>query len=256
MKSLKCLLQDQTVTDSPALGPSDTVEITDQSCYCSVSFLSIRRPDIPPQSISHYLFPSLINKNTEKTQKDGQDRSQWDGKIKRKGQERKKRKGRTCANGKRGIESEEGKERAIGCVFMLWSVSVDRDEQSKHASPLSPWSVSMETLFFTLTHVLYVHPTGTVFPTASMWFKWTLWKSRGLMVSFMLTYLQHGNTIWPPTVRASDPEEVQTQIWVFPRSEVRATISPAVMLQYNLAVISRLAVDLLRTKGQKPRQQR
>lgn len=128
------------------------------------------------------------------------------------------------------LKAKEG-ERAIGCVFMLWSVSADRDERSKHASPLSPWSVSMETLFLTLTHILYVHPTCAVFPAVSMWFKWTVWKGRVLIMSYMWTWNNETQGL------SSDPEEVKLQLIVFHGSEVRATVYPAVMQQYNLAVI-------------------
>lgn len=115
------------------------------------------------------------------------------GEKKKRGRARHMQRGREKLKGKEGV-------RAIGCVFMLWSVSVDRDERSKHASPLSPWSVSMETLFLTLTHILYVHSTCTVFPAVGVWFKWTVWKSRVLIMSFMWTCMQHRGIIWPPLV--------------------------------------------------------
>lgn len=41
-------------------------------------------------------------------------------------------------------------------------------EWSKHASPVSPWSVSMETPFLTPTHVQYFCLPCFTFPDASM----------------------------------------------------------------------------------------
>lgn len=102
---MKCVLQHQRVTDSPALGPSDTVEITDQSCLLSF-YQTTRHSSTVRFPLS---FPVLDKqKHREKHRKT--DRTVVSE------MERSKE---TVRRGKRGIESGEGKERAIGCVFML-----------------------------------------------------------------------------------------------------------------------------------------
>lgn len=118
---------------------------------------------------------------------------------------------------------------------MLWSVSVDGDERRKHASPLSPWSVSMETQFLTLTHILYVHPSHTVFPAVNMWLRRTSWKTNNVHVD------NTGALVWLSKVKASSPKQVELQLVAVHMSEARATIYPAVMQQYNLAVILKLS---------------
>lgn len=178
------------------------MEITDQSCYCSVSpwfFYSTSRHS----STVHFpaIFFSVLDKQKHREKgRERQNWSVWNGKIKRKGEAGEKEEGPDTCKQEGSNWKRRRVERAIGRVFMLWSVSVDRDERSKHASPLSPWSVSMETLFLTLTHIQYVHPARTVFPAV-----WTVWKSRELMMSFMWTYMQHRITVWLPIVPSIRP---------------------------------------------------
>lgn len=135
--------------------------------------------------------------------------------------------------GREKLKAKEG-ERAIGCCDLSALTGMSRANMHLPC-PLGqfPWK-----RYFSPLHILlYIHPTCTVFPAVSMWFKWTVCKSRELIMSFMWTCMQHRGIIWLPVVQASDPQEAKLQLIVFPGSEVRATIFPAVMKQYNLAVI-------------------
>lgn len=134
------------------------------------------------QALIHSPFSTLCFRpwltNTQmKMERDleGQDCvSVWDGTIKKKRSGGSKRgRARYMQRERVELKVKEG-EREIGCIFILWSVSIDGDKRSKHASPLSPRSVSMETLFLTLTHILcvqtYLHCRNRI---QHMWFKWT-----------------------------------------------------------------------------------
>lgn len=46
---------------------------------------------------------------------------------------------------RKGQAEEEERAGKQAASWLLWSVSVDGDERRQRASPLSPWSVSMET---------------------------------------------------------------------------------------------------------------
>lgn len=174
----------------------------------SSSFSTTRRADIPPQSISSisfFFFLSLAKKYTE-TESDRTGVSEME-RSKEKGQAggEKKDGPDICKEEERNWEWRREAERAIGRVFVLWSVSVDGDERSKHASPLSPWSVSMETLFLTLTHTVHCMfiLLCAVFPAVSMSFKWTVWKSRVLIMSSFALTCNTGRRwrgiVWLPT---------------------------------------------------------
>lgn len=128
------------------------------------------------------------------------DQKRWRGERKRK----------SWVYGKegRGMEKRR-KERVIVCVFMLWSVSADRNEWLQTCISSSPWSVSMETLFLTHTHI---HSPYTVF-TVSMRFKWTEWKSRRLTLAFIGTSVQHRSSIKLPSlsiIRLLETEAIAT----------------------------------------------
>lgn len=104
------------MSDSPALEPSETVEITDQSCYCSVCSVFFFGP-LDKQTFLHSLFSTIFfcpwQTNTQR-------KSQWDlwdrtgvhelERSKEKVRGRKNRKSRTYAKEKREIESEGGRE--------------------------------------------------------------------------------------------------------------------------------------------------
>lgn len=93
----------------------------------------------------------------------------------------------------------------------------------------------------------YLHCSSSI---KHMWFKWTLWKSRLLILSFMWTCMQHRVIMWLPIV---EHKHQTLRKWscssVFHGSEVRATIYTAIVQQYNLAVILRLSHSPIMNKS-------
>lgn len=75
-------------------------------------------------------------------------------------------------NEKEKVKAKEGEKLAASsCCDLSVLTGV---EWSKHASPVSPQSVSMVTLFLTPTLILYVHLTRFVFPVVSKRLRWTV----------------------------------------------------------------------------------
>lgn len=143
------------MTDHPLWGLS--VLLVEALTALSLVFSTTRWAGINPQSLFYSLFLSFTNQYTEMKIERDLERQDWSV---RDGAMKKKRSGgraryRYMQRERVELKVKEG-EREMGCIFILWSVSIDGDKRSKHASPLSPWSVSMETLFFTLTHKLRV----------------------------------------------------------------------------------------------------